>query len=195
VNAFSFQPRRPRQRVIFRLDVLLRQRDLHQLIDHDAVLGMHADERAVLAGLAHGAKDRAVVGQQRARIGHEQLVTGDARIGEAAHLGDALLRHVGDDHVKGVVDRGLALGLAMPVVQRLERGPAARLDRKVDDACGAAIRGRARAGLERIRRSRAAKRQLKVRMRIDPARDHQFAGCVDLLVRVDREILADQGDR
>jgi hypothetical protein len=61
VHAFRLQPRRPRQRVIFGFDMALRERDLHQFVDDDAVLGVHADKRAILAGLAHGAKDGAVI--------------------------------------------------------------------------------------------------------------------------------------
>jgi hypothetical protein len=49
--AFRFGARRPRQRVVLRRLLSLAQRFLHEQIDDAAVLGVHADQPAVLARL------------------------------------------------------------------------------------------------------------------------------------------------
>ena len=57
MRTLRLDPGRPGQRVLLGLDMTFGKRDLDQLVDDDAVLGMHADQRAVLAGLAHGPED------------------------------------------------------------------------------------------------------------------------------------------
>ncbi len=49
------------------------KRALDDLVDDDAVLGVHADETAAAPGGRHRAEDGRVVGEEDAGVGHEQL--------------------------------------------------------------------------------------------------------------------------
>ena len=51
MHGFGFGQRRARERVIDRRGLAFGQRLLHDHVDHAAVLGVHADQRAVLRGL------------------------------------------------------------------------------------------------------------------------------------------------
>ncbi len=57
------------------------------------------------------------------------------------------------------------------------------------------MRGRNRAGAKVVRRLGAAEGQFHVRVRIDPAWDHEFSRSVDHVVRFHVETAADHGDR
>ncbi|MNS61084.1 hypothetical protein D3C72_941010 [compost metagenome] len=177
-----------------RRGLALFQGALDDLVDDDAVLGMHADHGAVLAGFAHGAVDRRVIRVEHAGVGHEELVAGDALVGEAAHLVEALVGHVGDDHVEGVVDGGLALGLGVPGVQALEGGAALGLHGEVHHRGGAAEGRGAGAGLEVVGAVGAAEGHVEVGVGVDASRNDQLAGRVDHGVRRHVEVLADEGD-
>ena len=192
VRAFGFQARGPGQGVVLRLDVSLGERNLDELVDHDAVLGVHADESPLLSRLAHGPEDGGVVREQHAGIRHEQLVAGHPFVGEAAHLRHPLAGQVRDDHVERVVDGGVAVRLGVPRVEALEGGLAAGLDREVDDARRAAESGGAGAGLEGVGRLRAPERHLHVGVGIDPAGDYEPLRRVDDAVGVHRQVAADQ---
>ena len=192
VRALRLQPRRAGQRVVFRLDVPGCQRGLYQFVDDDAVLGVHADERAVLARLAHGPKDGGVVREQHAGVGHEQLVAGHPLVREPAHLRDPAVGQVRDDHVERVVDGRLAGRLPVPGVQALQGGRAAALHGEIDDAGGAAERCRAGARLERIGGFGAAERHLHVGVGIDPARDDKPSGGVYDPLGGNLQVAADQ---
>ena len=73
MRGFAFGARRPRQRVILRRRLAVRERFLHEHVDHAAVLGVHADRAAVLAGAPHRPEDARIVQHEHAGIGHEQL--------------------------------------------------------------------------------------------------------------------------
>ena len=62
----------------------LAQRLLHQRVDDAAVLGVHADEPAVLARLEERAEDGGVVHLEHARVGHEELERRDALVARPA---------------------------------------------------------------------------------------------------------------
>jgi hypothetical protein len=55
---------------------------LDEDVDGDAVLGVHADERADLAGALHGAEDLPVVDEEDAGVGHEELEARDPLVDE-----------------------------------------------------------------------------------------------------------------
>ena len=55
-------------------------------VDGHAVFGVHEDEAAVLGRLAHGPEDGAIVGQEDAGVGREELEVGDALRDEGVHL-------------------------------------------------------------------------------------------------------------
>ena len=61
------------ERVVDGRGVPLREGLLHEDVDRDAVLGVHADERADLAGALHRAEDLPVVDEEHAGVGHEEL--------------------------------------------------------------------------------------------------------------------------
>ena len=89
--------------------VFLVQRPLHDDVDHAAVFGVQADQRAVLRGAAERLENGRVVHHQHARIRHEQLEAGHAFAHHVVHVFQAGFAQVGDDHVQAVVDawRGL----------------------------------------------------------------------------------------
>jgi hypothetical protein len=159
---------------------------VHQVGRHDvdceAVLGVHHDQPAVLAGLLHRPKDRPVVTVEDARIGREELEVGDALGDELVHLLERVVVDVAHDHVEAVVRDGVALGLGVPRIEAFAERLPARLDGKVHDRRGPAERRRARPRLERVLRERPAERQLHVGMDVDRARNHVPAARIDRLV-------------
>ena len=102
-----------------------------------------------------------------------------AFVDELAHLGQALVGKIGADQMEAVVDRGLAFGLLVPDVDRLDQRLAVILHGEVDDRRRSAVRRGDRAGVEVIGRGRAAERQFHVRVRVDAAGDDQLALGVD----------------
>ena len=72
----------PRQGVILRLRLPLRERLLDEDVDCITVLGMHHDERTCLGGNLHRPEERLVVDHESALVGHEELVGRDPLIGE-----------------------------------------------------------------------------------------------------------------
>ena len=175
-GGFAFGRRRTRQRVILRRRLALAQRLLHQLVDDAAVLGVHADQAAVLAGAAQRAEDRRVVHHEDAGIRHEQLEAGDPLVADqAVHLAEPGVLELGDDHVEAVVDHRLAVGPLPPVVQRVPHRLAAILDREVDDAGRAAERRRDGARLEVVGGRGAAERHVQVGVDVDAAGDDVLA--------------------
>ena len=182
MRGFAFRARRPRQRVILRRRLAVRERFLHQHVDHAAVLGVHADGAAVLAGAPHRAEDARVVQHEHAGIGHEQLERGDALLDHRVHLDLDLVGELGDDHVEAVVDRGLALGLLRSTFPTRGAASASVLNREVDDRRRAAERRGDRAGLEVVGRRGAAERHVHVRVHVDAAGQDVLALGVDHLV-------------
>ena len=174
----------PGERVVLRVGLAAGEGLADEHVDGDAVLGVHHDRGAALPGHLHGPQDGAVVGVEDARVGHEQLEAGDALgLGEVPDRLERLLVDAAHDLVERVVDRALALGLGVPVGEAVEHVLARPLHGHVDDRGDPAPRGGDRAGLERVRRERAAEGQLHVRVHVDAAGDDVLAGRVDDLVR------------
>ena len=98
----------------------------------------------------------------------------------------AALLQVGDGHVVAHVDHLLAVGLRLPVGERVAEAHARRLDAEVDVAGRAAARGRALTRLDVVDRDRAAERHVEVRVRVDGARQDVLAGRVDHACRPGR---------
>ena len=147
-----------------------------------------------LLGLLHGPEDRAVVAEEDARIGGEQLEGRHALVDQRVHLGQDIVADVADDHVEAVVDAGLAIGLLMPGVQALAQRAASRLHGEVDDGGGPAEGGGARPGLEGVLGEGAAERQLHVGVHVDPAGNDPLARCVDGAIGRRLQLGPDHGD-
>lgn len=150
-----------------------------QDVDRDAVLGVHHDQPAVAGGLLHGSQDLAVVAVEDSRIRHEQLEGRHAFGDEAVHLLERGRVDVREDHVEGVVDGAVAVGLGVPGVEPFAQGLAHALDGEVDDGGRAAPGGGAGAGLEGVGGVRSAERHLHVGVAVDAARDDVLARRVD----------------
>ena len=151
-------------------------------VDDRAVLGVHEDEAAVLLGLLHRPEDVVVGAEEDAGVGGEELEVRDALGDELVHLGQARVVDVAHDHVEGVVEDRVALGLRHPDVEALAQGVPLRLDREVDDRRRPAVGGGLRPALEGVLGERAAEGQLEVGVAVDPARDHVLPRGVDRLV-------------
>jgi hypothetical protein len=169
----------------------LRHGPLDDFVDDDAVLRVHADDRAVLAGLAHGPENGSVVDVEHPGVGHEQLVRGDALVGQVLHFPQPIVLHVRDDHVEAVVDGGLAFGLLVPGFQGRQRGLALGLNREIDQGRRTAVGGGAGAGLEIVRGNGAAEGHVQVGVRVHAARKQVLAGSIDDGVRIHAQVPAD----
>jgi hypothetical protein len=122
-------------------------------VDRDAVLGVHHDHRAAVGRLLHGPQDLPVVAVEDARVRHEHLEAGDALVlDEVRHRLQRLLVDTADDLVEAVVDRAVAVGLAVPLGEALVHVLAGALHGEVDDRGDATPRRSDGAGLERVAR-------------------------------------------
>jgi hypothetical protein len=83
----------------------------------------------------------------------------------------------------------------MPCINSGYHRLALGLHRKIDDRGRPAKRRRPSAGKEIIARLRPAKRQLHMRMRIDPAGNDELAAGVDDFIRLDFDRLPNRRDR
>jgi len=183
VRRLAFEQARARIRVVLRVGLAARQVLLHEHVDGDAVLGVHHDHRAVLRGGLHGAKNLSVIAVEDARVGHEQLETGDALVvDEIRHVFQRLLVDAADDLVERVVDRAVAAGFAVPFGQAQLHVLVVSLQRHVDDGGHAAPRRGDGASLERVDGRGAAEGQLHVRVHVDAAGHHILPLRVDHLV-------------
>jgi hypothetical protein len=150
-------------------------------------------ERAGLRGDLHRAEERLVVDHQRALVGHEELVGGDALVREGRQLLErTALLQVGDRHVVAHVDHLLAVGLGAPVGDRVGEARAVRLDDEVDVGGRPAEGRRGLARLDVVDRDRPPEGHVEVRVRVDEARQDVLAARVDHLVGAHVERLADQ---
>ena len=193
VGRLLFERHRAGEAVVERVDVAASERLCDQHIDRGAVLGVHHDHRAVLRGLLHRPQDLAVVAEEDAGIGHEELHAGNALLAnEAVHGRERVVVDPADDHVKRVVDRAVAVGLAVPCFEPVEDAFPGPLDREVDDRRGATPSRRAGARLEGVGRRGPAERQLHVGVRVDTAGHHVLSPRVDDTVRRGREVTAER---
>ncbi len=142
---------RPGEPVVDRVGLATGQRLGDEDVDGHAVLGVHHDERAVLARLLHGPQDLAVVGVEDAGVGHEQLDAGDPVGDQLVHRLERVVVDAAEDLVEPVVDRTVPGGLLVPGGESVLDALAGALDGEVDDRRRPAPRGRRRAGLEGVR--------------------------------------------
>ena len=186
---------RSRQRVIVRVGVAGRERLFDEHVDRVSVLGVHHHERARPRGDLHRAEERLVVDLERAFVRHEQLVRGDALVGERRELLEASrLGEVGHRDVVAHVDQRLALALAVPVGEGVGKALALRLDAEVDVARGAAERRRLMARADVVDRRGAAERHVEVGVRVDEPGQDELPARVDRRVCADVQVLAEEGD-
>src|SRR3972149_1632377 len=150
VGGLALEDRRARDAVVVRIGLAGGEGLSRHHVDGEAVLGVHHDQPAVGRGLLHRPEDGPVIGEEDAGVGGEQLEAGDPLVDQGVHLGQHVVADVADDHVEGVVDAGVAIGLGMPGVEPVAERLATRLDREVDDR-GRPAEGRGPgAGLERV---------------------------------------------
>ena len=134
---------RPGEPVVDRVGLATGQRLGDEDVDGHAVLGVHHDERAVLARRLHGPQDLAVVGVEDAGVGHEQLEAGDPVGDQLVHRLERVVVDAADDLVEPVVDRTVAGGLLVPRGESVLDALPGALDGEVDDRRRPAPRGRA----------------------------------------------------
>ena len=169
MHSFGFSQRGARERVIDGRGLALGQRLAHDDVDHAAVFGVHADQRAVLRGLLQGAKNSGVVHHQHVRICHEELEAGYALAHHVVHVFQAGVGKIGDDHVQPIIDARLGFRLFPPGVQCVAHLGSARLDSEIDDGGGSADGRGAGSGFEIVARGCAAERHVEMRVRVDAA--------------------------
>jgi hypothetical protein len=168
------------------------ERLLDEHVDRVAVLRVHHHERASLGRDLHGPEERLVVDHERALVGHEELVRGDALLGQAGELLQRpTFAEVGHRHVVAHVDDLLAVCLGAPVVERLGERRTRWLDHEVDMAGRPTERGRGLARRDVVDRHRAPEGHVEMGMRVDAARENVLPGRVDDAVGVDVERLPD----
>ncbi len=152
-------------------------------VDGDAVLGVHHDQGAVVGGALQSAQDPSVVAVVDARVRHVQPEGGDALLHQQVRLPKGVVVHVGEDHVEGVVDCALSVGLGVPQVQSLAEAATAALDGEVDDGGGAAPGRRPGAGGEGVGGEGPVEREVQVGVDVDATGDDVPAAGVDDAVR------------
>jgi hypothetical protein len=172
---------RPGERVIERAGTARSQRLLHDDVDHSAILGVDADQRAQFGSPLHELEDGGIVDHQDIGIGHEDLEAGDSLGDHGVHVvqPDVVGAEVGDGHVQRVVDAGFALGFGAPGLEGLHHGMAHGLQGEVDDGSGATDGRGARSPLVVVRADRAAEGHIEMGMHIDAARQNQQARRID----------------
>jgi hypothetical protein len=160
-----------------------------------AVLGVHADEAAVVPRLRQGLEDRGVVHHEDARVGHEELEGRDALLAHhLVHVHRDLVAELAHDHVEAVVDHRLALGALHPALEGGVEPLTEVLDGEVDQGGGPAVGGGDGAALEVVGGGGAAEGHVEVGVHVDAPRHDQLAGGVDHRVGGHAEALADVGD-
>ena len=196
MRGLALQDRRPRQCVVARRGVALRQRLADQQLDDVAVLGMQRHHAAMLADQAHGLEDGGIVDHHAARIGHEHLEAAHALVADGVlHVAQDGLVDVRQDDVEAIVDAGADRRPGLRARDGVERALVLALEGEVDDGGGAAEGRRARAGLVVVAGGRVAEGVVQVGVAVDAAGQHQQAGGVNHPgVRADVEPLADHGD-
>ena len=132
---------------------------LDEHVDRVAVLRVHHHERAARrAATSIAPKSVSSETMERALVRHEELVRGDALVGQRRELLErAALVEVGDGDVEAVVDQRLAVRLRVPGLERLRERLALALDAEVDVA-GRAAERRRRLARTRSRRSSPCRR-------------------------------------
>ena len=168
---------------------------LDEDVDRVPVLGVHHHERAARRCDLHRAEERLVVDLEDALVRHEELVRGDALLGQHGELLERpAVVEVGDGDVEAVVDQRLSVRLGVPDLERLRERLAPALDAEVHVARRSPAGGRALTRLEVVDRDGAAERHVEMRVRVDAARQDVLAGGVDRPVGRDVEIGADERD-
>ncbi len=107
LDRLGFRAARVADGVVAGQGIALFQHPPREPRDHAVVLGMHHDERAVLARCGHHVEDL-LIGQARALVRHEDLERAHTRVNRGGQipLQRALVR-IGDDEMKPVVDHRL----------------------------------------------------------------------------------------
>ena len=195
VRRLALELGRPRDRVVDRLGVPLGERLADEDVDRVTVLGVNHHERAARRGDLHRAEERLVVDLQDVLVGHEELVRGDALLGQRGELLQPfLVGEIGDRDVEAVVDQCLAVRLRVPSLEGLRERLALSLDAEVHVAGRAAAGRRPLAGLEVVDRDRAAERHVEMGVRVDAARQDVLPARVDRPFGRDVEVGADERD-
>ncbi len=91
MHRFGFGDGGAGERVIDGRGLAFGQRFRDDHVDHAAVFGVHADQRAVLRGARERFENGRVIHHQDVRIGHEQLETGHAFVHHVVHIFQAAM--------------------------------------------------------------------------------------------------------
>ena len=141
VRRLAFELRRPGQRVMDRCRVAAGESLTDEDVDRVAVLGVHHHQRTARGGDLHRPEERLVVDLEDVLVRHEQLVRGDALLGQTGELLESLgVAKVGDGDVEAVIDQRLAVRLCMPGLERFSERLSLPLDAEIDVARRAAAR-------------------------------------------------------
>ena len=170
---------RPGERVVARCRVAASERLRDQHVDRGAVLGVHHDRGSVAGGCLHRTQDLAVIAEEHAGVGHEQLEAGDALVDELVHRLERLVVDAADDLMEPVVDRTVSARLVVPCREPVLHPFTGALHREVDDRGGATVRCSHGAGGEGVGGERATEGQLHVRVHVDTAGHDVLPGRVD----------------
>ena len=194
VDGLGFGGARMAYGMEFRRGVAMRQEALHHPGDHPVVLGMHANHGAALARHGEDVEQLLVLDLQPV-VGHEHLERGMPRLDQRRNVFvERLAGRIGDDHVKGVVDDGAALGELVVIGDDLAQLHAAMLRGEGNDRRRAAEGRGGRGALETVGVELTVRRELlDVAMAVDAARQHELALRIDVALAW-RKPLADRGD-
>ena len=134
---------------------------------------MHADPSAVISRLTESTVKGSIVNIQNTRIGHEEFVGSDSLIRQFTHLTKPGIRHIGNDHVEGIIDESLAVSLFTPGIESFEGRLSFGLNREIDHTGGSSESCCTRARLKIVGTHGPAERHIKMRVGIDSPGNHQ----------------------
>ena len=171
------------------------EHSLHQQVDHPAVFRMHADKPAIVRSPFHRLVNSGIIYHKDARVCGEELEACHPLVlDHRVHLGEPLVRQLGEDHMETIVDDRLPLRFSQPCVECPTHRRSLGLHGKVDDARGAAMGGGNGPGFKIVRRRGSAEGQIHVRMDVNTAGDDVSATRVDNLFCLNIKLAPDCGD-
>ena len=181
-------------RMVLRRPVSALEEPIGEPPNHVVILGVHHRHRA-FAPREREHVEHLVVVELEQVVGHVHLERGVAVLDEGRKLlAEDLGGGVGDDEVEGVIDDRLGAGAAVVRLHDLAQRLPAVLRGEGDDGGGAPERGGDGAGVEIVRaQDTGCGHLLDMAVAVDPARQHQLARGVDLVVGT-VQVLRQRGD-
>ena len=151
---------------------------LNERVDHACVFAVHTRDAAVFFDLLQ-CVEQVLVADHHRGIRHVHLERRNPLLEHSGYLSFNFVVPVVDRHVEAVVAARPAVGLLVPEVEAVLQALALVRAGEIDDHRRAAANGAARAGVKVVRRRRIAHVKVKMRVRVDKAREQELSRHID----------------